>query len=337
MVNKLELIIYIFFCFLLQGCANWNSSNIINCDCEKTENSKFIGSTNCKRFLNKEFDNTNCQTDKKFKSGNYSVMLTNDHPYGMTYLIKNVIPKEHFKIIVWRHVANKKGCIIASAENIDDLYLVQHKSNNIIQGDWEQLSLNLIIPESAGGKDIKIYTFNAGDSLPVFFDDLSIEYLSKEITHPIIIRSSFIDARDSQKYEIVKIGNDWWMAENLNFNIPNASRCYENNEEYCKKYGKLFDYYSAIKACPSGWKIPTDEDWKRLERNLGMKEEEIEKYGDRGYDESVKLREFGSSGFNVKLAGACVDGGFYNLHRSAYFWTSTEIDRSHVSIPVWCD
>lgn len=59
-----------------------------------------------------------------------------------------------------------------------------------------------------------------------------------------------------------------------------------------------------------------------------MNSAEVTLYGNRGYDETTLLREFGSSGFNTKLAGAW-GGGFYNLHRAAFFWSSTEIDQSN--------
>ena len=328
MLKFLLVFISITFCFSLKNCVNDKYTNTIICDCESSTNSNFIGNTICKRFESVKFDNLNCRSSKFSKSGKYSTMIDNDHPYGMTYQIKNVQSKEHFKISVWRHKSNKNGCLAVNSDKIEDLYLTQNKTNKISENDWEQLSFDLIIPQSASGKDIQIYVFNEGNALPIYFEDLSIEYITNEIANSNFEESSFLDSRDGQNYKTIKIGNDWWMAENLNYQIPDSSFCYGNKEANCETFGKLYSYNLAIKSCPQGWRLPSDEDWKMLERNIGMEEGEISKYGNRGYDESVALREFGNTNFNVKLAGAC-ESGFYNLHLSAYFWTSTEIDITH--------
>jgi len=66
-----------------------------------------------------------------------------------------------------------------------------------------------------------------------------------------------------QTYRTVKIGAQVWMAENLNFKTG-RSACYKNDEGSCEKYGRLYDWYDAINACPDGWRLPGDEDWDSL-------------------------------------------------------------------------
>lgn len=89
---------------------------------------------------------------------------------------------------------------------------------------------------------------------------------------------SFTDDRDGQSYDMVQIGNQIWMAENLNFADvsdagavnPNAGAaalvtfCPDGDDRNCKKYGRLYTWEAAQNACPAGWHLPTAEEFDAM-------------------------------------------------------------------------
>ena len=79
---------------------------------------------------------------------------------------------------------------------------------------------------------------------------------------------NLLDPRDGQSYKTVKIGNQMWMAENLNFETT-ASYCYKNLDSNCVKYGRLYTWSNAMEVCPRGWRLPNKEDWETLLKNVG--------------------------------------------------------------------
>ena len=82
-----------------------------------------------------------------------------------------------------------------------------------------------------------------------------------------VIKSSFTDSRDNQTYRTVTIGAQTWMAENLNYKMT-GSKVVTTADGYAK-YGQFYNWNAAMQACPSGWHLPSYDDYKTLFGNVG--------------------------------------------------------------------
>ena len=205
-----------------------------------------------------------------------------------------------------------------------------------------------------------MYFFRKCNFLKLFLFLVLISFsCNKTSTIPELSGDEIQDV-DGNVYKIVKIGDQWWMAENLKVvhyrngdPIPKVSGdlewsstlegayChYEPNSPDVNTYGLLYNWYAVndIRGlAPEGWHVPTDQEWKVLESYLGMTQGEVDDDGWRGTNEGGKLKENGSehweepnegatneSGFTALPAGFRNEGWFLGLWGAAYFWTSTQ-------------
>jgi len=147
--------------------------------------------------------------------------------------------------------------------------------------------------------------------------------------------STFTDGRDGQVYKKVKINGQTWMAQNLNHDTEDGkSWCLMDSPDSCAKYGMLYNWESATAVCPTGWRLPTREEWGDLAVFAGGSGV----YGDTG-TAAVKLKSkngwlHGANGTDDYKFSALPGGHRHNdngfvIDGRGMWWTSTEGEYSN--------
>jgi len=155
-----------------------------------------------------------------------------------------------------------------------------------------------------------------------------VEALSPDFTDEA---GTFIDIRDRKTYKWVKIGNQIWMAENLNFSKGVWSRCYDDKNSNCITYGRLYNWKTAKNACPAGWYLPSDAEWMTLITSLGDESFAGGKMKESGTQHWIfpNTNATNESGFTALPGGAVnmnIDGDFDGIGKEGHFWSSYKSD-----------
>lgn len=138
------------------------------------------------------------------------------------------------------------------------------------------------------------------------------------------------DPRDGKIYKTVKIGEQWWMAENLNYAMED-SYCYDDNLENCLKYGRLYKWSVVNEACPVGWHLPSKSEFEILSEAVGGETSDGMNWA--GVAKSLKSQNgwnaggngSDSFGFSAIPAGTRLGADVYSYGGEfAYFWSASE-------------
>jgi uncharacterized protein (TIGR02145 family) len=131
---------------------------------------------------------------------------------------------------------------------------------------------------------------------------------------------SLTDSRDAKTYKTVKIGNQVWMAENLNYKTG-KSWCYDGDNSNCEKYGRLYDWNTANTACPSGWHLPSHEEWNGLVAVSGGAVAGKTLKSTSGWDGNGNGVD--GNGFSAMPGGGLYDGYFHDYGEEGVWWAAT--------------
>ena len=229
----------------------------------------------------------------------------------------------------------------------------QGGDNYLYSSDGSSYIIQFCINSNTGGLEAGLKVANSGGIIPWNCGD-----------------NQFIDSRDGRFYSTVQIGNQCWIAENLNVGVmlcdstPGGSSCniaqennsviekycYNNLESNCDTYGAFYQWNEAMQyvgteeaqgICPSGWHIPSDDEFNILKNYLQGTSEHwcggvLTNIGkslanNSGWTFSGTVCHVGndqdpnnSTGFSILATGYRHSNTvFYNMGSNAYIWTSS--------------
>jgi uncharacterized protein (TIGR02145 family) len=147
---------------------------------------------------------------------------------------------------------------------------------------------------------------------------VSTKYLNPEIEY-----GELLDVRDSQVYRTVQIGEQVWMAQNLNYKSDTLSFCFDLKDSNCTQWGRLYTWEKAMTVCPDGWHLPDTADYFVLAEYVD------ENNGDLAVGKCLKSGRYNMFGFSGLLGSGYSPGGVAfdkggKTNGDAYFWTSSE-------------
>jgi len=172
-------------------------------------------------------------------------------------------------------------------------------------------------------------------------------------------KAQFCDERDGTKYVYVTIGEQTWMAENLNYNAS-GSKCYSNSEANCTTYGRLYNWVTAMDIastyssslysvsgnhkgiCPSGWHIPNIAEWDKMTRYVDGTSGTSSPYKSLTAGKYLKATSgwnnngngIDTYGFTALPGGDCNSGGgFARVGHHGLYWNTTELNATAAHRP----
>ena len=185
-----------------------------------------------------------------------------------------------------------------------------------------------------------------------FVFDLSVP--KESYLNPDVQYGSLVDSRDNQTYKTVQIGDQVWMAQNLNY-ASEGSSCFNDTAAYCELFGRLYYWSSAMDStgtwsdngkgcgfkknctptypvrgvCPEGWHLPSADEFQTLVATVGgLESASVKLMAPLGWYDHFMTQQFNpdnSTGFSAIAAGGkSTDGSYWGIGRGAGFFSSTE-------------
>lgn len=124
----------------------------------------------------------------------------------------------------------------------------------------------------------------------------------------------YLDKRNGRSYPVRVLGSKLWLSENLTIQVDskgNASKisdfknCYLESAEFCEDFGRYYTWQEAKKACPAGWHLPEDAEWRDYQKSLSQSEWK-----------------------NIGRGGVRTWDSYGDTSNSGYYWSSSSTSKS---------
>ena len=191
--------------------------------------------------------------------------------------------------------------------------------------EYDNTSAGLILYDMNGALSVRCLKDELGEEEPDGGENpVSSSSSSKAL-------DKFTDSRDDQEYKTVTIGEQVWMAQNLNYECK-KSYCYGNSFDLCDKYGRLYDWSMAQDICPEGWHLPDTTEWNALFAEVGGRKNAGTVLRSN-YDWSQR-RGSDVYGFSAlpggyrDYSGKFVGGSSRDFEEYTFMWTAEDVDDS---------
>ena len=236
------------------------SSICFNASNEKFKlNTKEGEATTLQQLLKLDYDSQYFEIIKKEQEqlyDNYKQMMSN---------FNNLIENLKLQNVAYKNKLKKQPNVINTQKKIEP-QIKSTYSNTLSTTTLNDPNYNINKQKST---ETQTKPNNTTASISSKLND-SIANIKKQISTVAEVKTNnsndtfFIDKRNSKIYKTIKIGGKIWLAENFAYEVNGGCWAYRENESYVATYGYLYDWETARSVCPSGWHLPTDEEWSSL-------------------------------------------------------------------------
>ncbi len=240
-------------------------------------------------------------------------------PAGIRFLIneyaKNLYDNEERRAFFWS--STERDSVDAYA-----ISLSYYSDSVDLIADYKNLGLSVRCVSGASVNSISMPKSSLQNDNPVETYSAISHSVDPACNRSVAVSNfSITDPRDGQIYSIENIGGQVWMTENLNFRTEN-SYCYDNHESNCSRFGRLYTFSAAQQACPTGWHLPTENEWETLV--LFVREDVEELARNWNFEKKAEFDRIGFNiGFNILPTGSKrANENFRGEGYSAYLWSS---------------